>query len=91
MKSREAMPASTESVIGRMHSRFIPWEGMMPKVVEVEIPDGEYCRVWGSIHCIFNEDVTTGDAYGICRYLEALCGKDEKGQCKKHPRCPSIK
>ena len=58
--------------------------------VEIEIPEGTHCRVWGKIHCQLNEDVTTGEKAGICRYLNALCEKDEKGQCIKHPECPSL-
>ena len=59
-------------------------------LVKVEIPEGSFCRVWGKIHCIFNEDVTTGDHHSICRYLQALCDKDSDGQSIKRADCPSL-
>ena len=67
--------------------RLVPRGEIMK--VEVDIPNGDYCRVWGKIHCIFNQDTAPGKGAGICRYVQGLCEKDDKGQCKKHELCPN--
>jgi hypothetical protein len=59
--------------------------------VEIEIPNGKYCRVWGSIHCQLNEDILTSKLSGICRYSNSIVNKDKFGQCKKNDKCPAYK